>query len=157
MPRLRYNVIVAKLDGTFDVPLEKRTPDQQWALCLLRKRNDFTLDRKSDLHCHGKKVTIKEDLPEYVKKGLKDNHGSDSRVLYYKLKEPYTGFSQRDISRILSKKEYLHEQLPCFMNKPVPKSVLPDKPGHQWQIDIINKKYLEVKYQKDIHTDTYFK
>ena len=37
------------------------------------------------------------------------------------------------------------------MNKPVQKSVLPDKPGHQWQIDIINMKYLEVKYQKDTY------
>ena len=37
------------------------------------------------------------------------------------------------------------------MKKPVPKSVLPDKPGHRWQIDIINMKYLEGKYQIDTY------
>ena len=37
------------------------------------------------------------------------------------------------------------------MNKPVPQSVLPDKPGHRWQIDIINMKDLEVTYQKDAY------
>ena len=89
MPRFGYNVIVVKLDGTFDVPLEKRTPDQQWALCWLRKRNYFTLDCKSEPHCHGKRVTNKEDIPEYVRKGLKDTHGCSLRVLYYKLKELY--------------------------------------------------------------------
>ena len=150
IPKSRYDVIVAKLKGTFNVPVYQRTPDQKKALYLFRKRHDFVLN-EDQLLCHGKVVICEEDLPNHVKHVFKESHGCGPRVLYYKLKEKYTGFSEQNIIDILSEKRYYHKQYPRFRNKPIPKPVSTDAPGQRWQIDVINMRYFQVAYKNETY------
>jgi transposase InsO family protein len=69
---------------------------------------------------------------------LKENHGCGARVLYYKLREKYSRFSERDVNDIVFGKRYYQQQYPLFLNKLDPKPVTANSPGHRWQIDFIN-------------------
>ncbi|KAL3865776.1 hypothetical protein ACJMK2_043131, partial [Sinanodonta woodiana] len=79
LTKAKYDIIVAKLNGTFDAPIKKRTLEQVKCLNLIRKRKDFTLDERGSLLCGGKQVLIKEDLPRFVKNTFLKNKGCGQR------------------------------------------------------------------------------
>lgn len=146
IPKSRHDVILAKLKGEFKVPIKQRTLDEVKALNLFRKRNDFLLDGSGHLLCHGKKIIVQEELPGQVERVFNEIHGCGSRVLYNKLKEKYTGFSEHSIIEILHGSNYFHMQYPRFTNKPLPKTIKASSPGSRWQIDIVSMKGLEICY-----------
>jgi len=151
LSKFKHNVIVAKIKGELKVPVKQRTSDQINALNVFRKRKDFSVSHDGRPFCDGKMVIVDEDLPHYVKRIFIRNNGCGSRVLYCKLKEHYTGFSERRIKEILNRSSYYHKQYPRFTNKPLPKMVTSSAPNERWQIDIVGMKGFEVKYARDTY------
>ncbi|KAH3783153.1 hypothetical protein DPMN_161081 [Dreissena polymorpha] len=147
LPRSKYDIIVRCLNGSFDVPVKKRTPEENNCLAMIRKRKDFELGDRGSLLCGGKQVLVKEDLPRFVEKMFMENKGCGARVIYNKLKVNYTGFSEQAILEILYNSKYYHEKYPRFTNKPKPKTITEEEPGKRWQIDIINMKNQSVSYK----------
>ncbi len=152
----KYDVIVAKIKGEFKIPIKWRTEDQISALCLFWKRKAFSVNKEGRLFCNGKMVIVEEELPHYVKKTFKDNDGCGARVLWGKLKQRYTGFSEKRIIEILQRSSYYHEQYPKFTNKPVPKTVHSAAPNQRWRIDLVNMKGFEVKYERSTYRYMYY-
>lgn len=147
LPKAKYDIIVEKLNGLFNVPVKERTLEHVQCLTLIRRRNDFHLDERGVLFCHGKQVIVDEDLPNLVENIFKCNQGCGSRVLYNKLKEIYTGFTGQAIIKILYKSKYYHKQYPRFTNKAKPKTITENEPGKRWQIDIINMQGQRVSFE----------
>ena len=147
LSKSKYDIIVASLNGTFDVPVKDRTPEQNNCLAMIRKRKDFELGDRGSLLCGGKQVLVQEDLPGFVEKMFMKNKGCGARVLYNKLKENYTGFSEQAILEIVYNSKYYHEKYPRFTNKPKPKTITENEPGKRWQIDIINMRNQSVSYK----------
>ncbi|KAL3892385.1 hypothetical protein ACJMK2_004595 [Sinanodonta woodiana] len=147
LTKAKCDIIVVKLNGTFDVPIKKRMFEQVKCLNVIRKRKDFTLDERGSLLCGVKQFLIKGDLPGFVKRTFLKNKGSGTRVIYNKLKEKCTGFSKQAIIEIIYDSKYYHEKYPRFTNKPLPKTITEDEPGKRWQIDIINMKSQIVQYK----------
>lgn len=87
-----------------------------------------------------------EDLPNLVENTFKENQGCGPRILYNKLKESYTGFTELAIIEILQHSKYYHKQYPRFTNKAKPKTITEHEPGKRWQIDIINTKAQSVNF-----------
>lgn len=146
LSKAKYDIIAAKLNGTFNVPVKKRTLEHAKCLALIRKRNDFHLDERGVLFCNGKQVIVVEDLPNVVENTFKENQGCGPRVLYNKLKESYTGFTEQAVIEILQHSKYYHKQYPRFTNKAKPKTITEHEPGKRWQIDIISMKAQSVNF-----------
>ena len=91
-----YEVIVKKLKGEFNVPVNERTRVQQTALVRLWRNKDlYSLNEDGEtLLCDRKPVVLKSKIGSIVKKGLDDTKGSDARKMNKRLnvqyKEPWT-------------------------------------------------------------------
>ncbi|XP_053392159.1 SCAN domain-containing protein 3-like [Mercenaria mercenaria] len=139
LSRTKYDTMISMLKKEFEVPVSQRTQEQKQAIMQLRKlRDQYGLNDSGQLLCHGKIVNVEDELSAFVKKAFKDSHGCAPRVLYNKMKLKYTGFTLRKVIEILSKSKSYHRQYPRFTNKPIPKTVTADRPGHRWQIDLID-------------------
>lgn len=91
------------IKGEFSIPVKERTAQQNSA-CVRFWRNKEKLSLEGGLLClEGKTIVKKSALKEVVKKSFKTSKGSGSRKIYHKLRDCYSGISEGNIHKVLSK------------------------------------------------------
>ena len=90
-----YDIFVQMVKGEFNIPVKERTA-QQNAARVRFWRNKDKLSLQGGMLCfEGKPIVKKSSLKGVVKKCFKKSKGSGTRKLYHKLKDSYSGVSER--------------------------------------------------------------
>lgn len=76
---------------------------------------------------------------------------STRSVIYNRLKEDYTGFSEIKILKNHQGCTYYFKQCQIFPNNPLPKTINENAPGQIWQMDIINMRHQSVQHERTVY------
>ncbi len=135
-----YSVVLKVLKGEFDVSVADRTKTQRAALVRVwRNRHQYSLsdDGKSIL-CNGKIVVKKSDIPDIAKKGFDATKGSNTRKVNIRLREKYSGLSEKAVQRAFHSSRQCQLLRAKFPNRPPLKPITAKQVQERHQIDLLD-------------------
>ena len=142
-----YGILVQMIEGKFNIPVAERTAKQNVARVRFWRNKD-KLSLEGGLLCFEGKATVKKSaMKEVVKKSFKKSKGSGSRKIYHRLKDCYSGISERTIHKVLSKST-LHQKLNArFENRARLRPIRARDVQIRHQVDLVDMKKLRTNYK----------
>lgn len=83
-------------------------------------------------------VVVKSEIPRVIRKCMDDTRGSGARKLNKRMKEQYSGISERKIQNTLDRSTRYQLNKARFGNKPIPKPIKARQVQDRHQIDLLN-------------------
>ena len=137
-----YEIFVQMIKGEFSSPVTERTAKINSARVRFWLNKDNPSLRGGVLCFRGKAIAKKS----VVKKSFKTSKGSGIRKLYHRLKDSYTGISERNVHKVLLKST-IHQKLNArFQNSPRLGPIRARDVQVQHQIDLVDMNKLCTKY-----------
>ena len=142
-----YEIFVQMIKGEFSIPVTERTAKINSARVRFWHNKDNLSLRGGVLCFKGKAI---------AKKSFKTSKGSGTRKLYHRLKDSYSGISERNVHKVLLKST-IHQKLnACFQNSPRLGPIRARDVQVQHQIDLVDFKENDntLKFAKHVSTET---
>ncbi|KAK2547608.1 Gag-Pro-Pol polyprotein [Acropora cervicornis] len=142
-----YKIFVQVIKGEFSIPVTERTAKINSARVRFWRNKDNLSLRGGVLCFKGKAIAKKSALEKVVKKSFKTSKGSGTRKLYHRLKDSYSGISERNVHKVLLKST-IHQKLNArFQNRPRLRPIRARDVQVRHQIDLVDMNKLCTKYK----------
>ena len=133
--------------GEFTIPVKERTAQQNAVRVRFWRNKDKRFLQGGMLYLEGKPILEKSSLKGVVKKCFKKSKGSGTRKLYHKLKDSYSGVSERNVHEVLSKST-VHQKLNArFENRARLRPIRARDFQIRHQIDLVDMEKLKTKHK----------
>ena len=142
-----YEIFVQMIKGEFSIPVTEPTAKINSARVRFWRNKDNLSLRGGVLCFKGKAIAKKSALEKVVKKSFKTSKGSGTRKMYDRLKDSYSGISERNVPKVLSKST-IHQKLNVrFQNRPRLRPIRARDVQVRHQIDLVDMNKLRTKYK----------